>query len=206
MRQVPWPFDFYKSSAKVKGIMIVSRTVLNIFVTAFLSVSAFIAPSMAEEVKLDDLFAQLVQPELEDWEGVERKIWAEWSRSGSPSMDLLLSRGRTAMEKGDFAKAVDHLTALTDHAPDFAEGWNARATAFFNSEEYGLSIADIQRTLVLNPRHFGALQGLGRIMEELGHEPDALAAYQAAAAIHPQRQGLKEAIERLEKKVSGQDI
>ncbi len=139
-------------------------------------------------------------------EGVERKIWAEWSRSGSASMDLLLSRGRIAMEKRDFAKAIEHLTALTDHAPDFAEGWNARATAFFNAGEYGLSIADIQRTLVLNPRHFGAMQGFGRIMEELGHESDALAAYQAAAAIHPQRQGLKEAIERLEKTVSGQDI
>ena len=184
----------------------VSRTLLNIFVTAFLSAFVFFTPSLADEAKLDKLYIQLVQPDLEDWEGVERKIWAEWSRSGSASMDLLLSRGRIAMEKRDFAKAIEHLTALTDHAPDFAEGWNARATAFFNAGEYGLSIVDIQRTLVLNPRHFGAMQGLGRIMEELGHESDALAAYQAAAAIHPQRQGLKEAIERLEKTVSGQDI
>ena len=186
--------------------MKVSSTVLNIFVTAFLSVSTFVAPSMAEDAKLHDLYTQLVQPDLEDWEKVERQIWKEWSRSGSASMDLLLSRGRKAMEQGDFAKAIEHLTALTDHAPDFAEGWNARATAFFNAGEFGLSVADIQRTLALNPRHFGALQGLGRILEELEREEDALAAYKAAAAIHPNREGLKEAIERLEKTVSGQDV
>ncbi|SFR55138.1 tetratricopeptide repeat protein [Litoreibacter janthinus] len=186
--------------------MKVSRSVLNIFVTAFLSVSAFTLPSVADEAKLDDLYAELAQPDIKDWEGVERKIWKEWSRSGSASMDLLLSRGRKAMEQGDFAKAIDHLTALTDHAPDFAEGWNARATAFFNADEFGLSIVDIQRALALNPRHFGALQGLGRILEELEREEDALAAYQAAAAIHPHREGLKEAIERLERKVSGQDV
>ncbi|WP_281857660.1 tetratricopeptide repeat protein [Litoreibacter halocynthiae] len=186
--------------------MKVSSTLLNIFVTAFLSVSCFALPSVAEESKLDGLYAELAQPDLEDWEKVERQIWREWSRSGSASMDLLLRRGRNAMEKGDFAKAIEHLTALTDHAPNFAEGWNARATAFFNAEEFGLSIADIQRTLALNPRHFAALQGLGRILEELEREEDALAAYKAAAAIHPHREGLKEAIERLEKTVSGQDV
>ena len=186
--------------------MVVSRTVLNIFVTAFLSVSVFSVPSLADETKLDGLYDQLSAPDLEDPQSVERQIWAEWSRSGSASMDLLLSRGRRAMENGDFAKAINHLTALTDHAPEFAEGWNARATAFFNADEYGLSIADIQRALALNPRHFAALQGLGRILEELDREEDALAAYQSAAAIHPQREGLKEAIERLEKTISGQDI
>ncbi|WP_298257243.1 tetratricopeptide repeat protein [uncultured Litoreibacter sp.] len=186
--------------------MIVSRTVLNIFVTAFLAVFAFVPHIVAQEADIEQYYAELLQPDLQDPQAVEHKIWAEWSKSGSASMDLLLSRGRKAMEDGEFAKAVDHLTALTDHAPDFAEGWNARATAFFNMDEYGLSIADIQRSLALNPRHFGAMQGLGRILEELGDDAGALAAYEAAAAIHPQREGLKEAIERLERTVSGQDI
>ncbi|PTX56621.1 tetratricopeptide repeat protein [Litoreibacter ponti] len=177
--------------------------ILNLFVTSFL---AFTAPAFADQAELDALFEELAQPELENWELVERKIWREWSRSGSPAMDLLLRRGRNAMRAGDLEKAIDHFTALTDHAPEFAEGWNARATAFFNAEEYGLSIADIGRTLSLNPRHFGALQGLGRILEELEQEDDALKAYQAAAAIHPHRDGIKEAIERLERKTSGQDI
>lgn len=69
-----------------------------------------------------------------------------------------------------------------------------------------MSISDIQQTLVLNPRHFGALQGLGRILEELEDNDNALRAYQAAFAIHPHRPGLKANIERLEQKISGQDI
>ena len=199
-------FVFYKSPVKDKGVMIVSRALLNIVLTVTLSGFSFLTPSIAQEVNIDELYTQLLDPELKDWDAIERQIWGEWSKSGSAAMDLLLSRGRKAMQDGDMEKAIDHLTALTDHAPNFAEGWNARATAFFNAEEFGLSIADIQRALALNPRHFGAMQGLGRIMEELGQEADALAAYKAAAAIHPQRDGLKEVIERLEKSVSGQNI
>lgn len=186
--------------------MIVSRAVLNIVLTVTLSGFSFLTPSIAQEANIDELYTQLLDPELKDWDAVERQIWAEWAKSGSASMDLLLSRGRAALQDGDLETAIDHFTALTDHAPDFAEGWNARATAFFNAEEFGLSIVDIQRTLALNPRHFGAMQGLGRIMEELGNEAEALAAYEAAAAIHPHREGLKEAIARLEKLVSGQEI
>lgn len=183
-----------------------SHQFLNIFVTAVVVVACFAGVAKAENPKLQTWMEQLAQPENEAWQEVEEKVWREWSRSGSPAMDLLLHRGRAAMQAGDLAKAIGHLTALTDHAPDFAEGWNARATAFFNADQYGLSIADIERTLALNPKHFGALQGLGRILEELDREADALEAYKAAAAIHPHRGGLKEAIERLEKIVSGQDI
>ena len=102
--------------------------------------------------------------------------------------------------------AIEHLTALVDHTPDFAEGWNARATVFFGMEEFGQSISDIRQTLALNPRHFGALQGLGRILEELDDPENALKAYQAAFALHPHRPGLKESVERVEKIVSGQSI
>lgn len=182
------------------------QRLLNLFVTSVFAGAAFVSVALADPGDLDALYTELAQPELENWQEVEAKIWREWSRSGSAAMDLLLQRGRRAMQAGDLPKAIDHFTALTDHAPDFAEGWNARATAFFNAEEFGLSISDIQRTLALNPRHFGALQGLGRMLEELEREKEALVAYQAAAAIHPHRDGIKEAIERLEKAVSGQDI
>lgn len=117
---------------------------------------------------------------------------------GSPAMDLLLERGRKAMEQGDIEAATDHLTALTDHAPEFAEGWNARATVFFHAGRYGQSVADIQRTLVLNPRHFGALAGFGAILEQLERKPQALEVYRAALAIHPQMQGVLDAVKRLE--------
>jgi len=182
--------------------MKVSSHILNCFVATFFIVS----PSFADDAALEELFTQLQTEDLPQWEQVEQKIWRQWSQSGSDAMDVLLDRGREALEAGDLVLAIDHFTALIDHAPDFAEGWNMRATAHFQDEEFGLSIADIQRTLALNPRHFGALQGLGRILEELREEESALEAYRAAFAIHPHRPSLKESIERLEAQVSGQNL
>lgn len=182
--------------------MRISKLIHNSVVTAFL----LLGPAWAGEAELEKLYKRLAEPEQPEWETIERAIWREWSDSGSRSMNLLLQRGREAMSDGDLDKAIEHFTALTDHAPDFAEGWNARATAYFGADRYALSIADISRTLALNPRHFGALQGLGRMLEELEDHENALKAYQAAHAIHPHRPGLKEGIERLEQEVSGQDL
>jgi tetratricopeptide (TPR) repeat protein len=164
------------------------------------------AAAFAQTDRLDALFEELRDPARSDWEEVETQIWEEWSESGSPTMDLLLLRGREAMEAGDLDAAIDELTALTDHAPTFAEGWNARATAYFQQGEFGLSLSDIETTLALNPRHFGALSGLGIIMEELGYDRDALTAYRAAHAIHPRRPDIEDAIKRLEKALGGQEL
>ena len=112
-------------------------------------------------------------------------------------MDLLLERGRAAMAAGDPEMAVQHLTALVDHAPDFAEGWNARATAYYQTGDFGPAISDIGRVLTLNPRHFGALAGLGAIFEELDQPEKAIEVYRAALAISPHGAGLQEAIDRL---------
>ncbi|MCX7645039.1 MAG: hypothetical protein N2Z62_07065 [Rhodobacteraceae bacterium] len=163
-------------------------------------------PALADAAELDRLFAELARKENADWQRTESAILTEWSRSGSPSMDLLLERGRKAMQAGDFAQAIEHLTALTDHAPGFAEGWNARATAYFHAGQIGPSLADIQRTLALEPRHFGALAGLGMILEEIGRDAQALEAWRMAHAIHPHAPGINQAIERLERKVSGTDL
>ena len=103
---------------------------LNSIVAAIVAIVMNSMPSAAQSPTLDELYAELADPVLESWEQVEQKIWSEWSKSGSPAMDLLLDRGRKAMEEGDWTAAIEHLTALTDHAPDFAEGWNARATAY----------------------------------------------------------------------------
>ncbi len=121
-------------------------------------------------------------------------------------MDLLLDRGRTALGEGNTKLAVEHFTALIDHAPDFAEGYNARATAFFQERRFGQSLADIRMTLALNPRHFGAMSGLALIMEDIGSPEDALAAWREVEAIHPHREGLKEAINRLEREVEGASL
>lgn len=161
---------------------------------------------MAQTAELDSLFEQLKEADDASAGRIEREIWNEWSKSGSPAMDLLLQRGKEAMAAGDTAAAIEHLTALTDHAPDFAEGWNARATAYFQAGELGPSVNDIAKTLTLNPRHFGALSGLGMIFEQLEQPEKALEAYRAALAIHPHLQGVIEAVERLEKDTAGTDL
>lgn len=160
----------------------------------------------AQEDPLVDLFSALREADGEAVTALELKIIQEWSKSGSPSMDLLLERGRKAMEAEDWDLAIDHLSALVDHAPGFAEGWNARATAFYRAGRFGEALGDIRQTLVLNPRHFGALSGLGIIMEQLGREDAALAAWQAVATLSPHRPDLEETIERLERSTLGQAL
>ena len=114
------------------------------------------------------------------------------------------SAGARRWREGDSAAAIEHFTALVDTAPDFAEGWNARATAYFEAGLYGPSLADIARTLALEPRHFGALAGLGR--DPRGNRRSARARSKpigAALAIHPHRPDLREAVERLEAELQG---
>ena len=161
----------------------------------------------AQTAKLDDLFSRLqATANTEEARRIEQEIWIEWSKSGSAAMDLLLERGRRALDEGQTQLAVEHFTALTDHAPDFAEGWNARATAYYMAGEFGPSIADIGHVLTLNPRHFGALSGLAMILEESGKPEKALEVYKAALAIHPHLQGATEAVERLETEAEGQEL
>lgn len=159
--------------------------------------------AFAQGQELDQLFELLADEDLQDWEKVEAKIWKEWSKSGSDAMDFLLERGRDAMEEGNLDEAIGHFSALIDHAPDFAEGWNARATAFFLQDEFGLSIFDIQQTLRLNPRHFGAMGGLGMILERIGEKEKALDVLRRSYDLHPNQENVKEAIDRLEKETEG---
>ena len=163
------------------------------------SVAAPVPQPADDAAKLDTLLAELAEPGRSDWEKVEGEITRLWSRSGSPAMDLLLKRGNEALEAEDYRTALDHFSALTDHAPDFAEGWNARATAFYLMGEYSLAIVDVQRVLALNPRHFGALSGLAFMFEQMD-EPDlALKALHAAQKLNPNRPDINEAVTRLER-------
>ncbi len=155
---------------------------------------------------LDDLFTALRNADGGNAAAIEERIWAEWSKSGSPAMDLLLERGRTALEEGEIPRAIEHFSALIDHAPDFAEGYNARATAYFQAGLYGPSLDDIRQVLARNPRHFGAMGGLALILQEIGEDEAALEAYRAVEEIYPSREGLQEAIAQLERSVAGQDI
>lgn len=158
------------------------------------------------QARLDALFAQLGQKNNPDWERVQNDIWIHWSKSGSPSMDLLLLRAGRAMDAGDHELALRFLDDLVRLAPEFAEGWNKRATVYFLLGEYGPSVADIQRTLVLEPRHFGALSGLGMILERVGDKKGAIRAYRRGLEIHPNLPGAAEGVERLAPEVDGREL
>lgn len=185
--------------------MIAKLKMLNPSVAAVCLSLVLITPATADDGVLDQLFERLQADVLPEWESIEQDIWDEWSKSGSDAMDLLLDRGRDAMERGDLVAAIEHFTALTDHAPDFAEGYNMRATAYFQAELLGPSMSDIERTLVLNPRHYGAMIGLGTILRELGREKEALVAYRRALTFNPHRQDVQDAVAILAARNDGVD-
>lgn len=187
-------------SSMVMGML---RRILNGVAAASAATFLAVSASQGDDSDLDPLFEALRDADPSAAAEIENRIWQEWSRSGSAAMDLLLERGRSALEAGEAELAIEHFTALIDHAPDFAEGYNARATAYFQEGLYGPSLADIRQALILNPRHFGALAGLAMILEEIGEQEGALEAWRAVEAIHPLREGVRDAIERLEKQVEG---
>ena len=181
--------------------------ILNRIVAALLPLFLTCTLAFAEDTaKLDGLFERLKTADAAEAGRIEREIWIEWSKSGSPAEDLLLQRGTDAMNLGDYPAAIEHFTAIIDQDPDFAEAWNARATAYYMAGEFGPSVADIGHVLTLNPRHFGALSGLAMILEESGKPERALEVYKAALAIHPHLQGAIEAVERLETEAEGQEL
>lgn len=183
--------------------MLKTPTYFRRFVVSAVVLTALAGLANAQDARLDDLFDSLRQSGPEAAREIEGRIWQEWSRSGSPSFDLLLERGRAALRNGEKDLAIEHFTALIDHAPDFAEGYNARATAFFQSGLLGPALEDLRAALALNPRHFGALAGLALVFEEIGMYDGALAAWREVERIHPQQEGLREAIARLEPRIDG---
>lgn len=158
------------------------------------------------QARLDALFERLADPEAENAEAALRGIAEIWSSSGSDSMDLLLRRGRDALQEEALDKAVEHFEALTRLDPDFAEGWNALATAQFLRDEYWLSVAHIRRVLALEPRHFGAMLGLGVIFERIGEEEEALRVFREALRLNPRLDQAQAAVDRLAPTVEGRDI
>ncbi|PCH96364.1 MAG: hypothetical protein COB84_04935 [Rhodobacteraceae bacterium] len=162
--------------------------------------------TFAQTAVLDELFVALKNPENAQWQATEKKIWRHWSHSGSAAMDHLLKRGSKAKVAGQYREAVEHYSAAIDHAPDFAEGWHKRGVVFYALKEYGLALADLQQVLILIPRHFGALTGLGTLLERLDRPKDALIVYRRALEIHPRKEGLEETVKRLQADVEGQKL
>ena len=187
--------------------MSISNYNLKCALTALLAMVMLSLPATADEVaKLDPLFEQLKQAESADAARIAREINMELSKSGSPAMDLLLKRGQDALDAGNIEAAIGHLTALTDHAPNFAEGWYVRSLAYAQAGLYGPALSDLEHALALRPRHFRAIFGLGVIMEELDRPEKAFEAFKKAQAIYPNFEGIKEFIDRLSLEMDGENI
>jgi tetratricopeptide (TPR) repeat protein len=156
---------------------------------------------------LDFLFGALkVAPDDASARHVEARIWAIWSQTPSDTAALLMARAKVAMEAKRFDTALKLLDAVVKLRPDYVEGWNRRATAHFLNNDYARSLADIQQVLAREPRHFGALAGLGMIMQEYGDEKRALEAYRKALAIDPRLEKVPDLVKTLTEKVEGRDI
>jgi len=174
--------------------------------TALLLTFGFSSPSGADSERLDLLFEQLLEAEPDTVDGIEQQIVLEWSKSGSAAMDLLLRRGEDALEDGTPEIAIEHFTALVDHAPDFAEGYHGRATAYYQMGLYGPAIDDLRQVLVLEPRHFGAMTGVAVVLEEFGRTEDALEVWQRVAEFMPNDPAVAGVIERLNVQLAGQAL
>ncbi len=153
--------------------------------------------SAQDRGRLEVLLEALRTAPSEQAKVAERNVEREWSRSGSAAMDFLLKRGREALAAGEFTLAIEHFTALTDHAPNFAEGYHARATAFYRANLYGPALVDLERALALNPDNFNAIFGLGVLMDELGKSRDAAQLYSRVLALNPHHENAQTALEQL---------
>jgi tetratricopeptide (TPR) repeat protein len=156
---------------------------------------------------IDFLFGALkAAPDDTSAKAVEDRIWAMWTAAGNDTTSLLMSRAKKAIDDDDYDLALRLLDASIEIKPDYTEAWNRRATVYFLKKDYGNSLADLSKVLTREPRHFGALSGLGLIMQEVGDDKRALDAYRKALDVYPRLKGVSEKVKTLTEKVEGRDI
>jgi tetratricopeptide (TPR) repeat protein len=156
---------------------------------------------------LDRLFAALkAAPTAESAKYIEGRIWAVWAAQGGDTASLLMTRARTAMTGKDYDLAIKLLTAIIDIKPDYVEAWNRRATLYFHKRDYTAAMADLRAVLAREPRHFGAWAGIGMILNDVGDERRALAAFRRAVDLYPRMERIPDLVKRLTDTVDGRDI
>jgi len=156
---------------------------------------------------LDFLFGALkAAPDDVSAKHVEARIWAIWMQTPSDTVALLMSRSKVAMDARQTDVALKLLDSVIKLRPDYVEAWNRRATIYYLQNDYGRSLADIQQVLTREPRHFGALAGLGMIMQDLGEDKRALDAFRKALDVNPHLEKVPELVKTLTEKVEGRDI
>ncbi len=182
------------------------RRLLGFIAMLLFAAPAAVAQDAAPRV-IDSLFEKLYETQNPiEARQLERKIWETWAMSGSDTLDALMKGGMAVMEAGDHARAEQIFTEMIELKPDFAEAYNKRATVRFLEMDYAGSVADIERTLKLEPRHFGALSGLGTIMERLDNLPEALKAYRRALAANPHLQDAPEKLKELRRRIDAHNL
>jgi tetratricopeptide (TPR) repeat protein len=156
---------------------------------------------------LDFLFGALkAAPDQASAKHVEGRIWALWTQTSSDTTMLLMTRAKTAIEKKQVDVALKLLDKVVRLKPEYVEGWNRRATLYYLQNDYAKSLADIREVLKREPRHFGALAGLGMIMQEVGDDKRALDAFRKALEINPHLEKLPDTVKSLTEKVEGRPI
>ncbi|TIR66036.1 MAG: hypothetical protein E5X24_24830 [Mesorhizobium sp.] len=147
--------------------------------------------------RLDQLFADLRRERNEKAaERIAGRIWNEWNQSGSASIDLMMRWAQRAAEDQKFDVALDFLDQVVTLQPDYAEGWNRRATVHFLMKNYGKSMSDIDHTL----------SGLAQIMAETGHKQSALEAWQKVLTIYPMMRSAQGQVSTLSEDLAGEGI
>ena len=168
-----------------------------------------ISPTIAgqTETRLNNLFERLRatqdQAEARDIEGT---IWKIWTKSENANVNRVMLIGIASMHAGQLGIALNKFNEVIQLAPDFAEGWNKRATIYYLMKKFDRSVNDIAQTLKLEPRHFGALSGLGLINQAIGQTNAAIKAFEHALDINPHLSGLREKVTKMKKIKLGRKI
>jgi tetratricopeptide (TPR) repeat protein len=161
------------------------------------------SPAQATQAdpQLDQLFARLqATTDPSEGEALQQAIWQVWTATDDKAASRMMSIGIIAMGQDRLDDALSTFDALVEATPDFAEAWNKRATVHYLMGNFDESVADIERTLKLEPRHFGALSGLGLIYQEYEKWDAALRAYEAAIKVNPHMPSVRMNIEALKQK------
>jgi tetratricopeptide (TPR) repeat protein len=164
-------------------------------------------PPQTRSQILDDLFTRLAQTsDADEAQGIARAIERIWMRSGSDTADLLMRRAMAALGTENFTLAENLLDAVVVIDPNWSEGWDKRATTRFFADDYAGAMEDISHVLAIEPRHFGALSGMGFILEKSGLNKEALQVFRKTLEIYPQQNAIRKIVDGLTLKVDGRDL
>jgi tetratricopeptide (TPR) repeat protein len=170
-------------------------------------IAAMPAQADQNDPRLNDLFARLQKTDNRlEAETITNMIWHIWYLSDDAEVNRLMDQGERAMAAQDMRTAIGAFTKIIEIAPDFAEGWNRRATALYMIGEYEASRADVAETLAREPRHFGALSGLGLINEAEDRGEEAIEAWERALEVNPNMSSAQQHIEEMKAKLAEDNI